>query len=232
MAGASRLEPPNPPENRIRPLLLIGPPGAGKGTQSRAIGKAFNIAEISTGEMLRDALRHGTDLGNSLQSTMESGRLVPDAVVSSLVEHRTAEPDSQLGFIVDGFPRNVNQAEFLDRLLSSRRQPPALALLISVNRDQLMKRLAGRRECPVCRTAYNIYLNPPQRDDLCDHEGNGLIQRPDDRPDAVVRRLEEYERQTMPVIAHYRNAGQLEEVDGNGTAADVTAAILRILKDR
>lgn len=182
--------------------------------------------------MLRDAVRRGTDLGKSLRSTMDSGGLVPDAVVSDLVEQRTAEPDSRLGFIVDGFPRNVNQAEFLDRLLASRHQPPALALLISVDRDLLLKRLAGRRECPVCRTAYNIYLNPPQRDDLCDHEGNGLIQRPDDRPEAVVRRLEEYERQTMPVIAHYRSVGQLKEVDGNGAATDVTAAILRILKDR
>lgn len=232
MGGASRLEPANPAVARIRPLLLIGPPGAGKGTQSRAIGKAFNIAEISTGAMLRDAVRRGTDLGKSLRSTMDSGGLVPDAVVSDLVEQRTAEPDSRLGFIVDGFPRNVNQAEFLDRLLASRHQPPALALLISVDRDLLLKRLAGRRECPVCRTAYNIYLNPPQRDDLCDHEGNGLIQRPDDRPEAVVRRLEEYERQTMPVIAHYRSVGQLKEVDGNGAATDVTAAILRILKDR
>lgn len=232
MGGASRLDPVNLAGARIPPLLLIGPPGAGKGTQSRAIGKAFNIAEISTGAMLRDAVRRGTDLGQRLRSTMDSGGLVPDEVVSDLIEQRTGDPDSQRGFIVDGFPRNVNQAVFLDRLLASRRQPPALALLITVDRDVLLKRLAGRRECPVCRTAYNVYLNPPQREDLCDHEGSGLVQRPDDRPDAVVRRLDEYERQTMPVIAHYRGAGQLEEVDGNGAATDVTAAILRILKDR
>ncbi|MGH9398617.1 MAG: adenylate kinase [Terriglobia bacterium] len=231
MGAGPLLEPPDRGAFRPRPLLLVGPPGAGKGTQSRAIGKAFAIPEISTGEMLRDAVRHGTLLGVASQSTMESGGLVPDEVVCKLIDQRTAEPDCQRGFIVDGFPRNLNQAVFLDRLLLARDAGKALALNIRVDQDILLKRLAGRRECPVCRTAYNIVLNPPQRQGVCDKDGGVLIQRRDDSEEAIRRRLQEYERQTEPLIQHYRDLGLLKEVDGNGSSADVTAAIFKILND-
>ncbi|MDE3178814.1 MAG: adenylate kinase [Acidobacteriota bacterium] len=210
----------------------MGPPGAGKGTQSRAIGKKYGIPEISTGEMLRDAVRRSTPLGVQIRSTMESGGLVPDEVVCGLIEKRTAEPDCQRGFIVDGFPRDLCQALFLDRLLEARGQREVLALSIRVQRDILLKRLAGRRVCPVCETAYNIYLNPPQRDAVCDRDGNALLQRRDDSEEAIGRRLEEYERQTAPLILHYGKRGVLREIDGNGAAAEVTAAIFKTLGDK
>ncbi|MGH9435531.1 MAG: adenylate kinase [Terriglobia bacterium] len=210
-------------------MLLIGPPGAGKGTQARAIGRAFGIPEISTGEMLRNAVRQRTPLGVQSQSIMESGGLVPDEMVCQLVDQRTAEPDCQRGFIVDGFPRNVSQALFLDRLLLARDQEKAMALNILVDQETLLKRLAGRQECPVCRAAYNIYFSPPQRPGLCDRDGSALTHRPDDSEAAIRRRLQEYELQTAPLIQHYRDVELLREVDGNGAAAEVTAAIFKVL---
>lgn len=227
MAAGLPLEPTD--RKSFRPLLLMGPPGAGKGTQSRAIGRAFGIPEISTGAMLREAVRRGTPLGLASQSTMEAGCLVSDNVVCGLIELRTAEPDCQRGFIVDGFPRNLPQAVFLDGLLLTRGKPKALALNIRVDRDVLMKRLAGRRECPVCGTAYNVYMSPLQCPGLCDADGADLIQRPDDREEVVQRRLEEYDRQTKPLIERYRSLGLLREVDGNGSPEGVTAAIFSIL---
>ncbi|MGH9344296.1 MAG: adenylate kinase [Terriglobia bacterium] len=211
-------------------LLLVGPPGAGKGTQSHALAAEFGIPEISTGLMLRDAVERKTPLGMAAQTSMESGVLVPDGLVCQLVEDRIAEPDCARGFIMDGFPRNLNQAVFLEGLLCSEGGFRMLALNIRVAQETLLKRLAGRRVCPVCGRNYNIFFGPPRKEGVCDNEGSALAQRPDDNEDVIRRRLGEYEKQTQPLIDHYRSLGLLREVDGGGTSGTVTAAIFAILR--
>lgn len=231
---------PEPPVAGIslmkRAIVLVGPPGAGKGTQSHAIAAEFGIPEISTGHMLRDAVTKQTPLGIAARASMDSGMLVPDELVCRLVEERIGEPDCARGFIVDGFPRNVNQAVFLERLLDAKGPKGAaggdglVAVNIRVGHEALLKRLAGRRVCPVCGTSYNIFFSPPRRDGVCDNEGSALAQRPDDSEDVIRRRLAEYETQTQPLIDHYSSLGLLKEVDGSGASAAVTAAILALLK--
>ncbi|MGH9353275.1 MAG: adenylate kinase [Terriglobia bacterium] len=211
-------------------LVLVGPPGAGKGTQSHAIAAEFGIPEISTGHMLRDAVQRKTPLGIAAQASMESGVLVPDELVCRLVKERIGEPDCARGFIMDGFPRNLNQAVFLERLLCSKGGVRMLALNIRVNQETLLMRLAGRRVCPACGTNYNIFFSPPRKEGVCDNEGCALAQRPDDNEEVIRRRLGEYERQTQPLVDHYRSLGLLREVDGSGTSGTVTAAIFAILR--
>lgn len=214
----------------VRALALVGPPGAGKGTQSQAIAAEFGIPEISTGYMLRDAVAARTRLGIAAQAAMESGSLVADDLVFRLVEERIAEPDCARGFIMDGFPRNVEQALFLEQLLAERGGVKMLALNIRVGQDALMKRLAGRRVCPACGTSYNVFFNPPRSPGVCDNEGSPLVQRPDDNEEVIRRRLEEYEAQTQPLIEHYNGLGLLREVNGDQQPGAVTADILTILK--
>lgn len=225
---------PEPPVAGISPIkravVLVGPPGAGKGTQSHAIAAEFGIPEISTGHMLRDAVSKQTPLGIAARASMDLGSLVPDELVCSLVEERIGEPDCAWGFIMDGFPRNVNQAVFLERLLDAKGGAGLVALNIRVGHEALLKRLAGRRVCPVCGTSYNMFFSPPRRDGVCDNEGSPLVQRPDDSEDVIRRRLEEYETQTQPLIDHYSSLGLLREVDGSGTSGAVTAAILALLR--
>ncbi|MGH9403593.1 MAG: adenylate kinase [Terriglobia bacterium] len=211
-------------------LVLVGPPGAGKGTQSHAIAAEFGIPEIPTGLMLRDAVQRKTPLGIAAQASMESGVLVPDELVCRLVEERISEPDCARGFIMDGFPRNLNQAVFLERLLCSKGGARMLALNIRVAQETLLKRLAGRRVCPVCGTNYNVFFSPPRRNGVCDKEGSALAQRPDDNEGVIRRRLREYKRQTQPLIDHYRSLGLLREVEGDGPSERVTASIFAILR--
>lgn len=230
-AAGRHLEPPVAGISLIRrAIVLVGPPGAGKGTQSHVIAAEFGIPEISTGHMLREAVSKHTPLGIAARASMESGSLVPDELVCRLVEERIGEPDCARGFIMDGFPRNVNQAVFLERLLDTKGGAGLVALNIRVGHEALLKRLAGRRVCPVCGTSYNIFFSPPRQDGVCDNEGSPLAQRPDDSEDVIRRRLEEYETQTQPLIDHYNILGLLREVDGSGTSGAVTAAILTLLR--
>ncbi len=211
-------------------MLMLGLPGAGKGTQARAVSEEFDIPEISTGSMLRDAVKWQTALGVAAQPIMESGRLVPDSLVCGLVEERIGRTDCDRGFILDGFPRNLEQAAFLRRLLRAKGCGMALALLIRVDPGLLLKRLAGRQVCPLCGSIYNVYLNPPLRAGFCDRDGSALTQRPDDSEEAVCKRLKEFEAQTQPLIDYYRGVGVLREVDGSAEAAEVTREIFRILR--
>ena len=225
------------PDPRVRGLMkaqalvVMGPPGAGKGTQVREISRELGIPAISTGEILRDAVEKKLPVGLAAQATMESGGLVPDELVCSLVEGRIAQPDCGSGFIADGFPRSLIQAEFLDALLLRKGIGRVAALNIVVQPTALLKRLSGRRMCPRCGAIYNVFLNPPQQEGVCDRDGGLLVQRKDDGESVILNRLREYERQTEPLIEYYRRSGLLQEVDGNRGPGEVTAAILRILKD-
>lgn len=214
----------------LQALLMFGAPGAGKGTQSQEISRQLHIPHISTGDILRDAVRKGTEIGRRAQSIMEAGELVPDDLVCAMVERRIAEPDCQRGFILDGFPRSVHQALFLDGLLRAQRRGGVVAVNIRVDQGSLLKRLTGRRTCPKCGTIYNIYSNPPQKAGICDRDGASLIQRDDDTEAAVQTRLREYRRQTRPLIERYRSLGALRDVDGNLEPQAVTAAIIHLLK--
>ncbi|HEX5481739.1 MAG TPA: adenylate kinase [Terriglobia bacterium] len=230
MDGAQHPEGPGSRLGQNHAVLMLGAPGAGKGTQSREVSRKFGIPQISTGEMLRDAIHNKTELGRKVQPVIESGGLVPDGLVCELVEQRTAEADCKRGFILDGFPRNLEQALFLDRLLEARGCNTPVALDIQVGEDLLIKRLTGRRICPKCGTAYNIYFNPPQNDELCDKEGAALTYRSDDSEEAIRVRLQEYETQTKPLVDHYRSLGVLHEIDGSCPARDVTSEIFRLLR--
>lgn len=213
-----------------RALLMLGPPGAGKGTQSRTIACKFGIPEISTGEMLREAVRKKTALGLQVKSMMETGALVPDEVVSTMVEERTSQPDCTCGFILDGFPRNLGQAFFLDRMLEKQGRDGPLVMNITADAGALVRRLTGREICPICGSIYNIYLRPPQKPGFCDKEGAPLTRRKDDSEEVIRVRLKEYEAQTRPLIDHYREMGLLRDVDGSLDPSAVTAEIFRLLE--
>lgn len=215
-----------------RAVLMLGPPGAGKGTQSRAVSCEYGIPEVSTGAMLREAVLERTELGCQIKSLMEAGALVPDNIVCALVEQRISGLDCTPGFILDGFPRNLDQADFLDRLLETQGRDGARVINIRADADALVQRLAGREICPVCGLIYNVYSRPPRKPGLCDRDGAQLVRRKDDREDAIRLRLVEYETQTKPLIDHYRDLDLLREVDGNSQPAAVTEAIFRLLDER
>ena len=200
---------------RAHALIFLGAPGAGKGTQAREVARHFSIPQISTGDMLREAVRNQTPLGLAAKVRMEAGELVPDEVVCGIVEQRVGQPDCQSGFILDGFPRTLAQAEFVDRMLLAKGKGTPLVLDIKVDRDLLLKRLTGRRTCSLCGEIYNLYLNPPKVEGVCDKDGGKLLQRVDDSEETIRQRLVAYEQQTSPLIDYYRGKGVLREVDGN-----------------
>ena len=200
---------------RSQALIFLGAPGAGKGTQAREVSRHFSIPQISTGDMLREAVRNETPLGLVAKARMEAGELVPDEVVCGIVEQRIGQPDCQRGFIMDGFPRTLAQAEFVDRMLEVKGKGNPLVLDIKVDQDLLLKRLTGRRTCSVCGEIYNVYFNPPEVEDVCDKDGGKLLQRADDNEETIRQRLVAYEEQTSPLIDYYRRKDVLQEVDGN-----------------
>lgn len=211
-------------------LILFGPPGSGKGTQAKLLKERLGIPHISTGDMLRDRLALGDPLGVQLQELMHSGRLVPDEVVNQLVEDRLSQPDCANGFILDGYPRTLQQAQVLDeRLHGSGFQPVVVHLNVDYNR--VIARIAGRRQCPVCGTLYSTSSNPPRRPDVCDIEGAALVVRDDDREEVIRERLQGYERQTRPLLEFFVASGDLlHEVDGSdGTPQEVLAAVCKAL---
>jgi len=210
------------------PILLLGAPGVGKGTQAKELVKLWGIPQISTGDLLRANVSQGTPLGQIAKATMDRGELVPDSLVNDMVAARLQEPDTIKGYILDGFPRTLPQAGWLDgRLTNQMMSLPVVAVSIRVDYNQLLRRITGRRNCPVCQTIYNAYSNPPKVDGICDIEGAALVQRADDTEQVFAERMRAYEALTTPVVEHYRALGRFVEVDGDRPIPEVAAGIIR-----
>lgn len=206
-------------------LVLLGPPGVGKGTQAERIRAEFGLLHLSTGDMLRDAVRRGTDAGLKARPIIERGGLVPDALVGEMVEERLKAPDAARGFLLDGFPRTAEQVGILDGILSRLGMPLDRVLLLSLPEDEILRRLTERRSCPGCGAVYNLSFRPPRRPGICDACGAPVVQRSDDSEEVVRSRLEVYRRQTSPVAEMYRSRGLLAEIDAGGGADSVTETI-------
>ncbi len=203
-------------------LVLVGPPGAGKGTQAEFIAAHFEIPKISTGDIFRANVSGGTELGRQAKKFMDAGDLVPDEVTNAMVRDRIAEDDAKEGFLLDGFPRNVSQAHELDDMLMSLAGELSVVLDLDVDHDEVVRRLSGRRTCKSCGHVWHIDYDHPERENVCDRCGGQLYQRDDDKPDTVRHRLEVYSAQTAPLIEFYRDRGQLVAIDALGTVEDVT----------
>jgi adenylate kinase len=210
--------------------ILLGPPGAGKGTQAARIVDAYGVPHISTGDILRANVREGTELGTEARKFMDAGDLVPDEVIIGMVADRLTRPDAAAGFLFDGFPRTVPQAEALDELLSGRGVPLDVVLELVVDHDEVVRRLTGRRTCGECGRIYQLETGPPAVEGVCDDCGGPLGQRDDDREDVVRNRLEVYREQTEPLVAFYEQRGQLRRIEAVGTVEDVTARAMEILE--
>jgi len=219
------------------PILLLGAPGVGKGTQAKELVKVWGIPQISTGDLLRANVTQRTSLGRVAKEIMGRGELVPDSLVDEMVAARLQAPDTVNGYILDGFPRTLGQAGWLDGRLAAQakaqgRGLPVIAVSIQVDYNQLLRRITGRRNCPVCQTIYNVYMNPPKRDGYCDVEGAALVQRADDTEEVFKQRMRAYEALTAPVVEHYRAMGRFAEVDGDrpipAIAAGIVAAVERL----
>jgi adenylate kinase len=215
-------------------LILLGPPGAGKGTQAERLTEDFDLAYIATGNMLREAVEAGTELGRAAKGYMDAGELVPDEVIIGMFVDRLEGEGATDGFLLDGFPRTIAQAHALDDAIGKVGRGITAALLIEVPDDELVRRLAGRRQCAIAGHPYHVDFNPPKQDDVCDIDGSPLIQRDDDRPDTVRNRLGVYHRQTEPVIGFYDERDLLRRVNGTRKPTEVhdhlraTVATLRM----
>ncbi len=202
-------------------LVLLGAPGAGKGTQAKKLIEKYGIPQISTGDLLRAAVAAGTSLGKEAKSFMDKGELVPDRVVLGMVEERLRQDDCKKGYILDGFPRNTAQAEALDKMLGSLGMSLSAALSVDVPFEDLMKRLTGRRTCKACGQMYNVYFNAPLKEGTCDKCGGELFQRDDDKEETIKKRLEVYNSQTAPLIDYYSGKGILKSVNGTGSIDEI-----------
>jgi len=210
-------------------LVLLGAPGAGKGTQAKKLIEKHGIPQISTGDILRKAVADGTPLGKEAKSYMDKGELVPDKVVIGLIEDRLKQPDCKKGFILDGFPRNTAQAETLDAMLKKLNMPLDSALSVDVPKDDLMKRLTGRRTCKGCQQMYNVYFSPPKKNGVCDKCGGELFHRDDDKEETIKRRLDVYDAQTAPLINYYKKSGILKSVIGVGGIDEIFKKVCSVL---
>jgi adenylate kinase len=211
-------------------LILLGPPGAGKGTQAKMLTERFNIPQIATGDILRGAVQGGTALGLEAKRYMDAGALVPDEVVIGIVRERLQANDCANGFILDGFPRTVAQADALQASLESLKQRLDRVISLTVDADALVERLTGRRTCRNCGRGYHISFDPPRNAQLCDACGGELYQRDDDREETIRKRLSVYDQQTSPLIAYYRTAGLLAQLDGMQPIAVVQEQVLAALQ--
>jgi adenylate kinase len=212
-------------------IVLIGAPGSGKGTQAKKLVTKYRVPQISTGDLLRAAVSEQTPLGLQAKAAMDAGQLVSDQIVLSMIEERLAEADTQKGFILDGFPRNIPQATALDASLQRLGSPLHAAILIDVDFDLLIQRIVGRRTCNSCGQMYNLFTSPPKMDGLCDICGGTLHHRADDNEETISSRLRAYEIQTMPLIAHYQQQGKLFRVDGNGDIDEIFARLCNTIDE-
>ena len=209
------------------PILLLGAPGVGKGTQAKELVKIWGIPQISTGDLLRGNVAQGTELGKNAKEIMGRGELVPDSLVNEMVAVRLQAPDTANGYILDGFPRTLVQAGWLDgRLAAQAGVLPVVAVSIKVEYNQLLRRITGRRNCPVCQSIYNLYGKPPAKDGFCDVDGAALVQRADDTEKVFEERMRAYAASTAPVVEHYRAQGRFAEVDGGRPIAEIAAGIV------
>lgn len=211
-------------------LILLGPPGVGKGTQAKLLIDRFGIPQISTGDILRAAVKELTPMGAKAKGYMDSGALVPDEVVIGIVEERLAQADCQKGFILDGFPRTVPQADALSQVLSGMGKSIDHVVSLSVNKGELLKRLTGRRACANCGAGYHVDFAPSKVAGVCDACSGQLVQREDDKEETILNRLAVYEAQTAPLIAYYQAVGLLRSIDGLGTVEGVQSDILAAIR--
>jgi len=211
-------------------LILVGPPGAGKGTQAVQLAKHFKIPHISTGDIFRANLKNGTELGKQAQSFMDRGELVPDSVTNEMVRERLGNSDGGNGFLLDGFPRNTNQAEVLDGILKAKNMPLDAALELKIDHAEIIKRLSGRRTCRGCGASSHIEFEKPKVAGVCDKCQGELYQREDDNEEVVSRRLEIYSEQTEPIISFYKSAGLLKNISALGEVSEITKNAIAILK--
>jgi adenylate kinase len=210
-------------------LILLGPPGAGKGTQAKLLAAELRVPHVSTGDMFRDHKARGTPLGKKVQAIIDAGGLVTDDVTNELVKERLGQPDVPTGCILDGYPRTTAQAQYLDLLLHSMGRSIGRCLFYDVADEVLVERMSGRRSCPRCGAVYHVTQNPPKRDGYCDREGAGLVQRDDDKPEAVRKRLQEYAAKTEPLLRFYRDRSLLTRIEGVGTPEGILAATKKAL---
>ena len=210
-------------------IVLLGPPGAGEGTQAKSISNRYSIPHISTGDIFRKNISENTPLGIEAKSYMDNGQLVPDEVTINMVKDRLQQDDCKNGYLLDGFPRTVHQAEAVDNFLTEREESIDTALLIEVPKEFILERMTGRRVCPSCGASYHIKFNPPTNDGKCDLCGSDVIQRKDDTEETVKERLDVYENQTQPLIDFYKNKKQLSVVDGTQAINEVFESICKIL---
>jgi len=211
-------------------IILLGPPGAGKGTQAKKLTQAFAIPQISTGDMLREAVKNGTALGKQAKSFMDAGGLVPDEVVIGIVKERLAAADCDKGFILDGFPRTIPQAQALDRVTKELGKEIRFVLSLEVDQNDLMERLCGRRTCTGCGAMYHVKFNPPKTAGKCDKCGTALIQRDDDKEETITNRLTNYNKATAPLLDYYKNTGKIRSVVASGEIDAIYAGIVKILR--
>jgi len=211
-------------------MVLLGPPGAGKGTQAKMLIEKYGIPQISTGDILRENLKNQTELGMQAKKYMDAGKLVPDEVVIGIIDNRLKENDCQKGYMLDGFPRTVAQAEALDKILSSRNSGIDHVISIDVPREDLLARLTGRRTCRQCGQGYHVIFDPPKKEGVCDKCSGELYQRDDDNEATVASRLEVYANQTQPLIDYYQNKGLLRPVNGQGKIQEIFDRIVGVLE--
>ncbi|NHA16129.1 adenylate kinase [Thioalkalivibrio sp. XN279] len=210
-------------------IVLLGAPGSGKGTQAKKLVADYGYPQVSTGDLLRDAVARGTEYGLKAKAAMDAGQLVSDDIVLGILKDRVAQPDAANGFILDGFPRNLAQARMLEEVLAELGQPLDAAVLMDLDFDILLKRLTGRRSCTGCGRVYNIHFLPPPADGRCESCGGELVQRADDREETIGRRLEVYRNETAPLVDYYRELGKLKVVDADGSFAEVYARLVAAL---
>lgn len=209
-------------------LVLFGAPGSGKGTQAERLRDRFSLKHISTGDLLRDAVARGTELGKKVESIMAAGELVSDEIVLELIKEVVSgvKADGALaGWMLDGYPRTVGQAEMLDGLLAESSESIDGVVVLEVDRDAVIQRLSARRSCPECKAVYNVLNMPPKKEGICDNCGAELVHREDDRPETISNRLDVYEEQTVPILEHYEGKIKIHRVDGNQPVDEVTRAI-------
>ena len=210
-------------------VIFLGPPGVGKGTQADFIAQKHGIPKLSTGDLLRESVANGTSLGTEAKGYMNRGELVPDSVVIGLVEEKLGSPDCQNGFLLDGFPRTVTQADQLSTYLTTRGEALDQVVYFSLPKEEIVRRISGRRSCPECKAVYHLESVPPKNEGICDTCGKPLIQRNDDKPETIESRLAVYQEQTAPLIEYYKERNILSELDGAGLVPAVQGRLVALL---